>query len=91
VAELNADALSGWAATYASINFLHFAALLFVLCTAVLVVVSLSAPAPPPDQLAGLTYASTPPTLPGAHPAPRLDLGLSIVLVALVAAIWLYF
>ena len=95
VVELNQEGLTGWARAYAEINFLHFAALLFVVCTAVLVVVSLSAPASPRAQLAGLTYSTAgPPEAERTEAArrwTRADRGLSIVLVALVALVWLYF
>ena len=89
LAELRAASLSGWVASYASINFLHFAALLFLVCVVVLMAVSLSAPATPREQLGGLTYASTSP----AHRegSTRADLSVSILVVVLVAAIWLYF
>src|SRR5207245_4699439 len=38
------------------INFLHFAALLFVVCTAILVTVSLMTQPPAPERFADLTY-----------------------------------
>ncbi len=98
VAELNKDGLTGWLYTYADINFLHFAALLFVICTAVLIVGSLSAPPHSDAQLAGLTYATTG----QARVAPastrradrrwlQMDRWLTVLLVALVALVWLYF
>src|SRR5881275_2231109 len=40
----------------ATINFLHFAVLLFVICTVVLFVVSLMTPPPGPEKTEGLTY-----------------------------------
>ena len=39
-------------------NFLHYAILMFVICSAVLVVVSLATPPPPRRKLAGLTFAT---------------------------------
>jgi SSS family solute:Na+ symporter len=56
VAELNKDALDGILYTFANINFLHFAALLFLVCALLLIVVSLLTPAPPPEKVVGLTY-----------------------------------
>jgi SSS family solute:Na+ symporter len=44
---------------YSDINFLHFAILLFVVCCAVLVLVSLLAPASPERMLGGLTMQTT--------------------------------
>lgn len=58
VAELNKDALGGFLYTFADINFLHFAALLFVVCALILIVVSLFTPAPPAHKVDGLTYGT---------------------------------
>ena len=44
-------------ACFVSINFLHFAVLLFVIATVLLVVVSLATPPAPAAQLRGLTFA----------------------------------
>src|SRR5207247_1168223 len=43
---------------FVGMNFLHYAILMFVLCAAMLVVVSLATPAPPRRKLAGLTFAT---------------------------------
>jgi SSS family solute:Na+ symporter len=94
VAELNKGALSagGLALAYANINFLHFAVLLFIVCTAVLVLASLTAPAPSAEKLAGLTFATTPPAAGGAIERGRgRDVFVSVVLLACVGAIWWYF
>ena len=91
VAELSKDSLSGLALAYAEINFLHFAALLFVVCSAVLFVVSLSGPAPAAEQLEGLTFATTPRTLEAPTAWRRRDRLLTAVLLVGVAAVWLYF
>jgi SSS family solute:Na+ symporter len=60
VLELNraslGDGFLGW---YSGINFLHFAIFLFVICAAVLVLVSLGTPAPAAGQVAGLTLQTT--------------------------------
>ncbi|HEX9940317.1 MAG TPA: sodium:solute symporter, partial [Longimicrobium sp.] len=92
VAELNKASLDGWLLAYAEINFLHFAAFLFVVCSAVLVVASMTAPAPSREQLAGLTFQTTPAGEP-QEPAGRRTEGvvLSALLVATVVVIWLYF
>jgi SSS family solute:Na+ symporter len=93
VAELNKSQLSGWLFAYADINFLHFAVLLFVLCTAVLMGVSLTAPPPSDAKLAGLTYATTGPSTAATHAPPgrRTDLLLSALLAICVGLVWLYF
>jgi solute:Na+ symporter, SSS family len=91
VAELNKARLDGWLFAYADVNFLHFAAILFVVCAAVLVGVSLSAPPPPRERIEGLTFATTV-RVPGAVPATgRLEAGLALLLVAAVVALWIYF
>jgi SSS family solute:Na+ symporter len=96
VAELNKDSLGGWLYAYAAMNFLHFAVFLFVACTAILVLVSLSGPPASDRQLAGLTYATVE-ALDGMRREPevpddkRTDWALSLCLVVLVGMIWLYF
>jgi SSS family solute:Na+ symporter len=93
VAELNRDALSGWIHTYATINFLHFAVLLFVICTAVLLGVSLVTAPPPLEKVEGITFDTTQRTTEGPRRRGwrRADLVLSALLVLCVAAVWLYF
>lgn len=93
VAELNKGRLDGALLGYAEINFLHFAALLFVVCSAVLVLASLTAPPPPPEQVAGLTFQTTPATMELPDPAGsrRRDAVLSVLLVLAVFAFWLWF
>jgi SSS family solute:Na+ symporter len=93
VAELGKSNLDGFLFAYADVNFLHFAIILFVVCTAVLIVVSLVTPPPPADKVAGLTFATQEPvpveaTRPGWR---RRDLVLSVVLVGCVGLLWLYF
>ncbi len=97
-AELQKDSLSGWLYDYAAINFLHFAILLFAICTVVLVVVSLLTPEPSREQLRGLTFATaaetteqTPDLAPSEPAWKRRDLWLSILVAACVALVWLYF
>ena len=88
VAELNKGSLDGALLGFASINFLHFAALLFVVCSAILVLVSLSAPAPPRAQVEGLTFQTT---LPSVRVPARGEAWLSVALVAVVLVLWWYF
>jgi solute:Na+ symporter, SSS family len=92
VMELNKGALDGWMLAYADINFLHFAAILFLICAAVLVLVSLSAPPPAFDRVDRLTFRTTP-AADAAEPtrARRWEMVLALLLVAAVAAIWVYF
>ena len=96
--EVNKDGLDGALLTFASINFLHFAVILFAICVVVLVVVSLMTPPETDEKLAGLTFATAEAVHPDGYVPPpsdpawrRRDLGLSIVLVACVGLVWLYF
>ncbi|HSR54519.1 MAG TPA: sodium:solute symporter [Acidobacteriota bacterium] len=56
--ELGKDSLSGILYTFATINFLNFAAILFLVCTVILIVVSLLTKPPDEGKVRGLTYAS---------------------------------
>jgi solute:Na+ symporter, SSS family len=94
VLEINKASLSGVLLDYAEVNFLHFAALLFVVCSVVLVVVSLATPPPPAEKVAGLTFSTTPAAeITDGAPARSIkaDLAISGLLVAIVIVIWLYF
>jgi solute:Na+ symporter, SSS family len=92
VAELNKASLDGWLYAYADVNFLHFAAMLFVVCAIVLVVVSLLGPAPRRERIEGLTIGGAGRLAPThAGPFRRADILLTIVLIAAVGAIWWYF
>ena len=88
-------------------NFLHYAIFMFVVCTAVLIVVSLMTPAPDRRKLAGLTFATVndkidvsevrDPVILEYKPAPekpyqhRLNVFFSGLLVAIVIGLWIYF
>jgi SSS family solute:Na+ symporter len=92
IAELNKASLDGMMLGYASMNFLHFAIFLFVVCSVILVVVSLATPAPPPEKVAGLTFATK--TTDAGETDPkwkRTDMWLSYGLVLIVFAVWWYF
>jgi SSS family solute:Na+ symporter len=89
VAELNKGRLDGPLLGFAEINFLHFAALLFAVCSAVMVVVSLATPPPPRARIAGLTYETT--AAADRPPATGREVLLSLLLVAAVVALWWYF
>jgi hypothetical protein len=98
VLELVKGSTSGVFHAYADMNFLHFAALLFAICTVVLVVVSLLTPPQPDATLAGLTFATAGDPATGAPWGPepsarsrRMDFAFSILLVLAVGAVWLIF
>jgi len=77
---------------FATINFLHFAALLFALCSGILIAVSLATAPPSPARTAGVTYGAPEIT---AVPVPagprRLNVALSIVLAATIGVLWIVF
>ncbi|HSQ28874.1 MAG TPA: sodium:solute symporter [Gemmatimonadaceae bacterium] len=77
----------------ATINFLHFAALLFVLSTVLLVAVSLATPAPAKEKVADLTI-QTEVVSPAASEPPRqrrVNLAASAVLAAVIGVLWIVF
>jgi SSS family solute:Na+ symporter len=84
--EAGGAAPGGVAGLFVGINFLHFCIASFVLCCAVLVGVSLTAPAPPRARLAELTLRHA-----IRSGGARVDLAMSILLLALIAALWLHF
>src|SRR5690349_8904022 len=86
------------------INFLHYAILMFVICSAVLIVVSLMGPAPERKKLAGLTFATVADKMdvtavgtlvrkPAAETAleHRLNVVFSLILLATVIGLWFHF
>ncbi len=80
----------------AEINFLHFAVLLFVVSTAVLAGVSAFTAPPTPAQLAGLSYGAATQGMPsGVQPSGtdgrRIDVGMSVLLVACIGVLWIIF
>jgi SSS family solute:Na+ symporter len=86
----------------AEVNFLHFAAGLFVVCTVVLFVASLLGRRPSAEKLENLTWRTLDRTTAAgeagsaaADPASlgrrNVNVGLSILLVGIVAALWTIF
>lgn len=103
VLELTQGADGGSLQWFVSINFLHFAILLFAICTVVLVFVSLLTPPESDEKLAGLTFATADMAQPGrgddlltampdSDPKWRqTDMWLTIILIGCVCAVWMYF
>jgi len=100
VAELNKDTLAvgGLLRRYAEINFMHMAVLLFVVCSVLMVVVSLLTRPEPESKLAGLTFATADQSpsaeaekLAATPSQRRVQIGLTLTVIALVAAVWIYF
>jgi SSS family solute:Na+ symporter len=84
-------------------NFLHYAIFMFVVCSIVLVVVSLMTPAPERRKLAGLTFATVDDKIDTTivqnvrKPAKEtpmehtINVVFSLALVATVVGLWIYF
>lgn len=85
-------------------NFLHYAIFMFVVCSIVLVAVSLMSKAPERAQLAGLTFATvddkldttavSAPQRKPAHETPAergINIVFSLLLLATVIGLWIYF
>jgi SSS family solute:Na+ symporter len=87
------------------LNFLHYAIVMFLVCAAVLVVVSVLTPPPDRRALAGLTFATVDAKLETTRvrgaglpkPPPetgmqhRINIALSVALVLTVVSLWIYF
>jgi solute:Na+ symporter, SSS family len=85
-------------------NFLHYAIFMFVVCSVVLVVVSLATPVPDRRKLAGLTFATVDDKMdtvvvdarvrkPAHETATehRVNIAFSLLLLATVIGLWIYF
>src|SRR3984893_10639883 len=85
-------------------NFLHYSILMFVVCCAVLIGVSLMTPAPDRTKLAGLTFASVGDKMDVSPVRPleykpaaetqtehRLNVVFSLALIATVIGLWIHF
>ncbi len=89
ILEMNKDSLSGILYDFASINFLHIAIFLFVICSAVLIMVSLMTAPPPAEKTDGITYDRKVKDLTGGK--KRLDTLLTAILILIILALWIYF
>lgn len=83
-------------------NFLHYAVVMFLVCSAVLIGVSMLGPAPERKKLAGLTFATvddkidtvdvTSPHLKRETPLERkVNIALTVFLLATVIGLWIHF
>ena len=86
---------------FVRINFLHFAALMFVICVAVLIVVSLLTPSPSIEKVQGLTWQTVSghvkdtdvivPIETGGPMVRRLSSAAALVLIVVMISLWTYF
>lgn len=81
-------------AGFVNMNFLHFAAILFVICVAALITVSLCNPAPNDADLAGVTVHTTRSRRPYKSPSSAVewtDKAITALLLAAVVTVWSLF
>lgn len=86
--EVFKDSLTGPLHYFADINFLHFAILLFSICSAVLVVVSLATAPPDLEKIKDITYESSGFKLTAEN---KQDLILTGLLIVGVVVVWILF
>ncbi|MDR3625951.1 MAG: Na+/glucose cotransporter, partial [Ignavibacteriaceae bacterium] len=93
VLELFRNDLSGFLYAFATLNFLYFCILLFIVSVAILVIVSLMTEKPSEEQLNGLTFATTVAEDKAKSRASwnTRDLVLSLIVVVIIIAAFLYF
>ena len=93
ILELNKGSLSGMLYQFATINFLYFCIMLFLVSIAIMVVVSLLSEKPSNEQLKGLTFATTVAEDRMASRASwnRTDVILSLIVIVFIAIVFLYF
>jgi SSS family solute:Na+ symporter len=99
--------LTGFLKFYVGMNFLHFAVLMFVVCVAILVGVSLMTPAPGAEKVSGLTFQTVREKIsmaevesssildaPAEMETPRqkrINLAFAGLLIATIISLWIYF
>jgi SSS family solute:Na+ symporter len=93
ILELNRDGLTGFLHTFATVNFLYFCIMLFLVSIAIMVTVSLLTEKPSEKRLSGLTFATTVAEDRAASRASwnSLDVVLSVIVLAIIAGIFIYF
>ncbi|MEM6631896.1 MAG: sodium:solute symporter [Bacteroidota bacterium] len=93
VAELNKASLSGWLYDWATINFLHFCILLFVICVIICITVSLLTTPQPKSQLSGLTYGTLTEEqkTSNRNSFSMFDVVASVAILAIIVGILSYF
>jgi SSS family solute:Na+ symporter len=101
LARLSMEAAGVDAGLFTSMNFLHFAIGLFLVCSAVLAAVSLMTDPPPADQIAGLTFATADKRRTGSQGIvtddtsdprwQRTDVIFSALLILTVLVVWFSF
>jgi SSS family solute:Na+ symporter len=93
VLELDRANLTGFAYSFATINFLYFCIILFLVSIAILIIVSLFTEKPSEAQLNGLTFATTVSADKAKSRASwnATDVWLSSIVIVLIVGIFIYF
>ncbi len=93
VLELDRANLTGFANSFATINFLYFCIILFLVSIAILIIVSLFTEKPSEAQLNGLTFATTVSADKAKSRASwnATDVWLSSIVIVLIVGIFIYF
>ena len=87
ILEINKESLSGIWHSLATMNFLNFAFFLFVICSAVLIAVSLMTKAPDAKKIEKVCFNSDTPKV----PTNPMEIGLSLLLIVLILVLWVVF
>lgn len=85
IGEVNKESLKGGLYYFCDINYLHFAIFLFVICTAILIIVSLLTEAPDYKKIEPVIYKKL------SMKNTRQDLILSGILIGIIIALWTVF
>ena len=93
ILELNAESLDGALKSFAAINFAHFAIYMFFFCVLVCIAVSLATPQRDISKIQGLSFDTLTREQRAANKQSYtwVDIVLSIVLVAIVISVLVYF
>jgi SSS family solute:Na+ symporter len=93
VLELNREGLSGFWLSFATVNFLYFCIILFIVSIAIMVIVSLLTGKPSAAQLNGLTFATTVAEDRAASRASwnAKDVWLSFIVIVIIITLFIYF
>ena len=93
ILELNRGELSGFWLNFATLNFLYFCIILFLVSIAIMVIVSLFTERPSAAQLNGLTFATTVAEDRAASRASwnAKDVWLSVIVILIIISIFIYF
>jgi SSS family solute:Na+ symporter len=93
IMELNKESLSGFWHVFATLNFLYFCIILFLVSIGIMITVSLFTEKPSAKQLNGLTFATTVAEDKAVSRASwnAKDVWLSVIVLFIIISIFIYF